>query len=490
MAGVTVAVAFLPLRLAPRSGSVSRPVKEAEENRDMGALSVVGLGKLGACMAAVMAHRGFDVIGVDLNPAAVAAIDAGQAPVYEPGLAEMLEESSQRLRATSDYREAVLATDATFVIVPTPSEADGRFSLDYVKAVGEELGAALRVKDDYHLVVLTSTVLPGATEDGLLPVLERASGKRCGGGFGLCYSPEFIALGSVLHDFLNPDMILIGESDQRAGDTLAGIYEQVVGLDVPIQRMGTPNAELAKISLNTFVTTKITFANMLAEMCEQLPGGDIDAVTEALGLDTRIGGRYFSGGLGFGGPCFPRDNAALRVWSDDREVPGLLASSTDRLNSELGERTVAKVAELCLPDHTAVVLGLSYKPGSPVLDGSAALRLAEGLLERGVPVVAYDPLADLLDEDAIDQRIEAAGSLDDALDRAGVVVIANPEPAFAELRETDFPPRRVIVYDCWRLLRRALSSSALVDYRAVGLAPSLDSLRIDRDAAPPVAQPD
>lgn len=455
----------------------------------MSAVSVVGLGKLGACMAAAMAHRGFDVVGVDLNPAAVAAIGAGRAPVYEPGLAEMIEESSKRLRATSDYREAVSTTDATFVIVPTPSEADGGFSLDYVKAVGEELGAALRDKDDYHLVVLTSTVLPGATEDGLLPVLERAAGKRCGSGFGLCYSPEFIALGSVLRDFLNPDMILIGESDRRAGETLASIYEQVVGPDVPIQRMAIPNAELAKISLNTFVTTKITFANMLAEMCEQLPGGDIDAVTKALGLDTRVGGRYFSGGLGFGGPCFPRDNAALRLWSDDREVSGLLASSTDRLNSELGERTVTKVADLCLPDHTAVVLGLSYKPGSPVLEGSAALRLAEGLLEHGVPVVAYDPLANLLDEEALDRRIEVAGSLEQALDRAGVVVVANPEPAFAELRESDFPPRRIVVYDCWRLLRGALSSSPLVDYMAVGLAPSLNSRRI-RDSAPPVAQPD
>lgn len=455
----------------------------------MSALSVIGMGKLGACMAAAMAHRGFDVIGVDLNPAAVVAIDAGRAPVYEPGLAEMLEESSERLRGTNDYHEAVLTTDATFVIVPTPSEADGGFSLDYVNAVGEELGAALRDKDDYHLVVLTSTVLPGATEGEFLPVLERASGKSCGSGFGLCYSPEFIALGSVLRDFLNPDMILIGESDRRAGETLAGIYEQVVGPDVPIQRMGIPNAELAKISLNTFLTTKITFANMLAEMCEQLPGGDIDAVTEALGLDTRIGGRYFSGGLGFGGPCFPRDNAALRVWSDDREVPGLLASSTDRLNSELGARTVAKVAELCLPDHTAVVLGLSYKPGSPVLEGSAALRLAEGLLERGVPVVAYDPLADLLDKTALDQRIEVAGSLQDALDRAGVVVVANPEPAFAELRESDFPPRRIVVYDCWRLLREALRWCRLIDYMAVGLAPSGNSGRI-RDSAPSVAQPD
>src|SRR5205823_399946 len=153
---------------------------------------------------------------------------------------------------------------------------------------------------------LTSTVLPGSTRYGLLPVLEGASGKRCGRDFGLCYSPEFIALGTVIKDFLRPDFLLIGESDSAAGDQLQDLYRDVCETQPPVARMSWVNAELTKIAVNTYVTMKITFANSLAMLCQRLPGGDIDAVTSALGLDSRIGPRYLKAGLGYGGPCFPR----------------------------------------------------------------------------------------------------------------------------------------------------------------------------------------
>ena len=145
----------------------------------------------------------------------------------------------------------------------------------------------------------------------MLPILERESGKKAGKDFGLCYSPEFIALGSIIRDFLNPDFTLLGEFDERCGAHLEEVYKRVMGPDTPCARMSLENAELTKISVNTYVTTKITFANMLAEMCEKLPGGNVDVVTNALGLDSRIGRKYLTGSIGYGGPCFPRDNVAL-----------------------------------------------------------------------------------------------------------------------------------------------------------------------------------
>lgn len=183
-------------------------------------VSVIGLGKLGACMAAIMASKGKQVMGVDVNQNNVDMINQGQSPVVEPGLAELIASNTHRLRATTDFRTAVLKTDASFLIVPKPSDKQSSFSLKYLTQAIQEIGRILSEKSDYHLVVVTSTVLPGSMQFGIVPVLEEASGRKCDTSFGLCYNPEFIALGSVIHDLLNLDFLLIGESDQKAGNEL------------------------------------------------------------------------------------------------------------------------------------------------------------------------------------------------------------------------------------------------------------------------------
>jgi Predicted UDP-glucose 6-dehydrogenase len=165
-------------------------------------------------------------------------------------------------------------------------------------------------------------VLPGATRNGLLPVLEQASGKKCGPDFGLCYSPEFIALGTVIRDFLNPDLYLIGQFDARSGAALEDVNRSVCQKDPAVHRMTIENAEIAKIALNSFVTMKVSFANTLADICERIPGGDVDAVSDALGSDSRIGRKYLTGGMGFAGPCFPRDNVALTSVPSNRRLTG------------------------------------------------------------------------------------------------------------------------------------------------------------------------
>lgn len=256
-------------------------------------LSVIGLGKLGAPMAACLAAKGFPVIGVDVDARKVDALNRAQAPVFEPGLPELLQVAKTRLKATQDIPTAVLNSEVTFVVVPTPSEPDGSFSLRYVLQACEGIADALRKKSLWHLVVITSTISPGSMDNSIRPLLEEHSGKRSGIDFGLCYNPEFIALGSVIRDFLNPDFVLIGESDERSGQVLEGIYRQVCENNPPVVRMNFINAELTKLAVNTFVTTKISFANMLARICEKLLGADVDVVTKALGLDSRIGTKLF-----------------------------------------------------------------------------------------------------------------------------------------------------------------------------------------------------
>ncbi len=420
------------------------------------AISVVGLGKLGAPMAACFAAKGFRVIGVDVDARKVEALNRGRAPVFEPGLVELLQAARDRLTATQDIEAAVAATDVTFVVVATPSEPGGGFSLRYVLPTCERIGQALRAKDSFHLVCLTSTVMPGTTGGPVRSTLERVSGKRCAVDFGLCYSPEFIALGSVIRDFMNPDFLLMGESDPRSGDILQAIYKQVCENTPALARMNFINAEIAKLAVNTYVTTKISFANMLARVCERLPEANVDTVTAALGLDSRIGPKYLKGAVSYGGPCFPRDNLALAALARQVGAPADIAQATDQFNRS----QVAWLADLVqthlLPNGTAGILGLTYKPNTDVVEEAVGLLLAQQLVSRGVPVVAYDPAGNKNSAAALDGKVRFADSARACIHQTDVVIVATPWQEFCALPPQEWarhsPDRTVI--DCWRALKQ------------------------------------
>lgn len=418
-------------------------------------ISVIGLGKLGSPMAACFAAKGFTTVGVDLDPAKVEALNAGRAPVFEPQLQEMIDRGRANLRATQSIEEAVLASDITFVIVPTPSDADGRFSLKASIAAFDAIGKAIAKKISYHLVVMTSTVMPGATGGELLPVLQSASGKQVGGAeLGLCYSPEFIALGSVIYNFLNPDFILIGESDAKAGALLEQVYQQVCDNQHPTARMNFVNAELTKLSVNTFVTTKITFANMLARICENLPDADVNVVTHALGLDTRIGSKYLRGAISYGGPCFPRDNKALARLAADVNAPAVLAEATDRFNREDVARLAERTRRNLSPGQSVGVLGLSYKTDTNVVEESPGVLLTQLLIESGTPVTVYDPAANETARLVLGDHVRYAATVAECIAASDVLVITQPWKEFKALTPGDVArssnPR--VILDCWRIL--------------------------------------
>jgi UDPglucose 6-dehydrogenase len=436
------------------------------------AISVIGLGKLGASMAAAFASRGMDVVGVDIGERSVAAINAGKAPVHETGLDEMIAANKMRIRATLDQEDAILNSDITFVIVPTPSDERGAFSLQYAEWAFKEIGRALAKKKTYHNVVLTSTVLPGATRQGLLPILERESGKRGGADFGLCYSPEFIALGSIIQDFLNPDFTLVGEIDERAGEQLEKLYSEVVLNDAPCARMSLENAELSKISINSYITTKITFANMLAGICERLPGGDVDTVPNALGLDRRIGRKYLKGAIGYGGPCFPRDNVALQFIAKELGVDAGIPRVTDTANRAFASKVTSRVLSMIEKESTVAVLGLSYKPFSHVTEESPGVAIAHEISRQGVRVVAFDPLSMEMDLNEIRRDVLVLDTIEQCLAQARAVLITTPDPMFERLALEDFSNEwsDVLVWDFWRILRAKLENAPGIRYIGTGLS--------------------
>ncbi len=433
--------------------------------------SVIGLGKLGASMAAAIAKRGYEVVGVDVNEDAVRSVCAGYAPVQETDLEATIWENRERLRATMSHEDAVLDSDVSFVIVPTPSDDRGAFSLQYAAWAFKALGQALAKKKQYHLIVMTSTVLPGATRHGLLPVLEKFSGKKCGEDFGLCYSPEFIALGSVLKNFLNPDFTLVGEFDVRSGDVLESSYKDIMENKAPCMRMNFENAELAKIAVNTFVTTKITFANMLAEICQRLPGGDVDVVTNALGMDTRIGCRYLKGALGYGGPCFPRDNVALSFVADELGVTASLANTTDALNRGLAGRIASEILPSLQRGSTVAVLGLAYKPGSHVTEESQGIQLVKILADSGMRVVGYDPLASSMARAELKDRAVIMESMSACMKDADAIIITNPDPEFYNCDDGILSECKdgALIFDCWRVWRKKMVAINRVHYVAYGV---------------------
>lgn len=435
-------------------------------------VSVIGLGKLGASMAAAFASRGFDVVGVDVNQSSVDAVNRGEAPVQETDLASTILANRERIRATMNHEDAVLNSDISFVIVPTPSDDKGSFSLQYAKWAFKEIGKAIGKKKSYHNVVLTSTVLPGSTRQALVPILERESGKTAGRDFGVCYSPEFIALGSIIENFLHPDFTLIGEIDPRAGEQLEEVYSRVVVNGAPSARMSLENAELTKISVNTFVTTKITFANMLAAMCEKIPGGNIDDVTNALGLDTRIGRKYLTGSIGYGGPCFPRDNVALSFMARQLGIEAGLAETTDSANRALAEIVSKRILTMVRKEATVAVLGLSYKPYSHVTEESQGVAVARQLSKSGLRIVAFDPMSSQMDIEELRREIVVLDSMEECLGQAEVVLITTPDPVFKELTAEDFANEwaEVLVFDFWRILRDKLEDQTSIRYVGVGIS--------------------
>jgi UDPglucose 6-dehydrogenase len=413
-------------------------------------IAVVGLGKLGAPLAAVLASKGNDVVGIDVDPEVVQLLNDGYAPVDERGLQELVTRSRDRLSATTDI-DAAAGADVSILLVPTPSDERGAFSNHHLLSAVDGIGRRLSGRDAHHVVVVGSTVMPGSCDGVIRPALERASGRVVGDTVGLCYSPEFIALGNVIRDMLEPDMVLIGESDSRAGDILERLYKGVCENDPPFRRMSLVNAELTKIAVNTYVTMKISYANMLADISERLPGANVDVVTDALGLDTRIGGKYLRGAIAFGGPCFPRDNKAFAVLGRDLGAEPLLPEATDAINEAQTAR-LARIVQSRLADGDSVgILGLAYKPDTGVIDESPGVALARILGEAGYQVHVYDPVATEAAVAALGGLARGYRSAAEVLERADVSVIATPWAEFAELptaaggRDGEQP----VVIDCW-----------------------------------------
>lgn len=348
---------------------------------------MIGAGYLGSVTGVCLAKLGHDIIFVDKDKRKLTQIRQKKPPVFEPGLDELL--MQVEVGVEEDLQRAVRNTDICFVCVGTPNnELNGHIDLTEVRRTSEEIGKAIGRN---QLVVIKSTVMPGAMEKEIIPILEK-NGKKLGTDFGVCVNPEFLREGTAINDFLHPDRIIIGEANTESGDCLSNLYRE---FDCPILRVDLKTAEMIKLASNCFLATKISFINELGNICK-LMGIDVYKVATGMAYDPRIGDKFLSAGIGFGGSCLPKDLAGLITMARD-EVnyqPKLLQSVMSVNNSQpLRAIELLKKYIPNLDGQHIGVLGLAFKPGTDDVRDSPAIKVIKELLAQKAIPEAYDPRA-------------------------------------------------------------------------------------------------
>ena len=403
-------------------------------------VSVFGLGYVGCVSAAAFAADGHTVVGVDVNPDKVAAVNAGHSPIVEPGLDELLarDAAEGRLRATTDTAAAVRDTEVSLLCVGTPSRRNGSLDLTYLQRVCDQIGRALAAAPHYHIVVVRSTILPGTTHDVVIPTLERASGQKYGDGFGVSVNPEFLREGTALKDFRKPPLTLVGHNHAADASGTIALYQSI---DAPLVSTSIRVAEMMKYTSNAWHALKVCFANEIGNLCKRL---DIDSheVMDIFCRDEKLNlsPYYLKPGFAFGGSCLPKDVRALQYRAKEVDLEMPIISQILPSNRRQIELAVEQVLET--GKKKVGLLGFSFKAGTDDLRESPIVILAEALLGKGASLRIYDKnvsLARLVgaNKDYIETQIPHLSSvlcntIDEVLESSDVIVVGNQSPEFAD----------------------------------------------------------
>ena len=406
-------------------------------------ISIFGLGYVGAVSAGCLAKDGHTVIGVDPYQPKVDLINAGKTPVIEKDIGEIMKKAvaDGLLIATQDVSRAVFDTDISLICVGTPSQTNGSLDLKYVRKVCEEIGAVLKEKKDFHVVVARSTMLPGSMRSIVIPALEASSGKQAGVDFGVCNNPEFLRESTAVFDYYNPPKTVIGETDTRAGDLLASIY---ANLDAPLVRTSVETAEMVKYTDNVWHALKVGFANEIGNICKAV-GIDGHEVMDIFCKDTKLNlsPYYMKPGFAFGGSCLPKDVRALtyKARVSDIDVPILNAIIPS--NQRQIEKGLSMIVEK--GSKKIGILGFSFKAGTDDLRESPLVEVIERLIGKGYDIRLYDKnvkIASLVgaNKDYILNHIPhisglMVDSIDEVMVHADTVVIGNGAAEFRSIAE-------------------------------------------------------
>jgi len=403
-------------------------------------ISFVGLGKLGLPLACCLARSGNRVLGVDKNEYILDMLNDGKLPFYEPGL-ENIFPHVNLLGFTDSYQRAIDETEATIVLVNTQL-GDHGYSSDFVESALTDIALNLRKSTkEYHLIVLSSTVLPGTIKK-LIKLVEKISKRKFEEGFGFSYVPDFVRLGNVIEDFKNPEFFLVGANNINDIAKTQSIWYEFHENSPPKKILTLEEAEIAKVALNAYIVNKITFANFLGQLCDGIENVDVHNITKVIGLDKRISPYFFGYGTPYGGTCFPRDTSAFIKFAKDRKKTAKNLIFAEEVNEMVYSSIFDKVKKY---DRIAI-LGISFKPNSPVTIGSPSARLIKDLLRSNVTVNGHDFLSETFDN--LDCSITGYKKVQPCIDESDVIVIMHPDQRY---KEYDYSNKTVIDY--WGVLK-------------------------------------
>jgi UDPglucose 6-dehydrogenase len=409
-------------------------------------ICVIGLGRLGLPWALLADRAGHEVRGLDVDGARVAAINSRTVSTQEPGVSALLADPGCALSASIDPAEALADTELSVVTVSTPSQVDGSFGLAAVLGAMETIACQARRLAPRHVVVLKSTVSPGATSGAVRAALEATGDLDTSCGVGLVHAPEFHAIGSIVRDITHPYQVILGGEEDWALSRAEQLHRSLAVQEIQVTRLDAEGAELAKLAGNSFRTMKVAFANSLAELCTAY-GSDPKSVCAAVGVDPHIGHGFLSPGLPYGGPCFPRDNPALGAAATAVGLSPALPAAVEAAN----QRRFAELegAALAAAPGPIGIVGVGFKLGSDELEGSPALELARRWQAAGREVLVYDPLVDVT-------GFAAAVSLATLIDRCAVVLLAAADERLAADLQAELAgrDRHVVVIDPWGAISR------------------------------------
>jgi UDPglucose 6-dehydrogenase len=423
-------------------------------------VSIFGAGYVGLVTGACFAEFGHDVVIRDVLEERIATLRGGEVPIFEPGLEELVERNRKRMAFTLDVGEAIEGAEFLFVAVGTPPSYSGDADLSAVWTVIDELP---RDFDGERPIVVMKSTVPVGTGAGVRAALD----ARGLAGVGYVSNPEFLAEGTAIADFMRPDRVVVGAFEEADGDRVAALYS---GVDAPILRTSVPSAEMVKLASNAFLTTRVSFINEIANVCE-LVGADVTDVAAGVGLDHRLGPHFLRAGIGWGGSCFGKDVSALKQLAGNSGYHFQLLSAVIEVNELQKRRVVAKLQRRLgsLRGRKVALLGLAFKPGTDDMREAPSLVLAGRLLAEGADVSAWDPVAD---GRAVLHGVDIAESALAALDGADAVVVVTEWP---ELRELDWAQaasrmRNRLVVDGRNLLDPAGLRALGFEYEGIGRA--------------------
>lgn len=352
-------------------------------------ITMVGTGYVGLVSGVCFSDFGHEVVCVDKDPAKIAKLEAGEVPIYEPGLEALMARNvaAGRLSFTRDLAAAVAGADAVFIAVGTPTRrGDGHADLTYVMAAAEEIAAAITG----YTVVVTKSTVPVGTNRQVARVIRKANPAA---EFDVASNPEFLREGAAIDDFMRPDRVVVGVQSDRAQEVMGGIYRPLFLRDFPVVYTDLESAEMIKYAANAFLATKITFINEIAALCEKV-GADVKSVAHGMGLDGRIGNKFLHAGPGYGGSCFPKDTQALARIGQDHAVPMQITEAVIKVNTEVKRRMIDRIVDLCggsVNGKVIAMLGVTFKPNTDDMRDAPSLTIVPALVGAGAKVRVVDP---------------------------------------------------------------------------------------------------